>query len=725
MRNKLLNRTATCLVASLLLAGAAPAEAPDWAGALRGDHPRLFFNRETWPALRAAAEGEAREAWNWVRRRADLAATRIARQPGETPLVEDLGEAAAHCAFAYRMTGERRYLVAARQCLDSSLAYYELCLRERRAVSWYCVSRVHFVMAWDWLYEGLEAPHRRDLMGRFIDVVDAVVEAMPKIPGENYSGPIGGFYGVRNCLWYIACTAFGTGVRVDRVDHWLARGRGANFELLNDRAKTCGDDGGTASASTNYGFGAYPWAPNNFFYTWRSATGEDLAPRWPNLALFANYVAWNWIESADGRPFEFGVGDTYHRTNRLRINRLYSHLANLRHFYRDIDPRSTELARRVQDRLPDRKHDTTWFIHAFLNSAGEAPVLELPTAPAARHFEAMGQVIMRSGSGSDDTYCVLNAGGITSAHHQYDALSFVIYRGGHQALDTGTRWPQESNGCHLAQYYAQTVAHNSPLIHMENEPAARYWGWLNDAGHGRQRDQRCYGGQRSVAGSSVEAFETSTAFTYVAADGSGCYHPEKCRLATRQMVFVPPDHFVVFDRVESVAPEQKKVWLLHPARRPEIEGATLRSTRGTGRLFCRTLLPAEPEIVVVGGPGSEFRTGDINWALDRSPRGKKAGLTPEQLREIGEWRVEVSGREPRVRQLFLHLIEVGPGARESMVETELLRDGNAVGLAFRAGGRSHRFWFDTEGALGGAVEIEGQPFSRRPLATTVQPQAGI
>ena len=88
----------------------------------------------------------------------------------------------------------------------------------------------------------------------------------------------------------------------------------------------------------------------------------------------------------------------------------------------------------------------------------------------------MGQIIMRSGTGKDDTYCMFSCGGTLSQHRHYDALNFVIYHKGFLALDSGTRYKEFDNGQHLANYYAQTVAHNCVVIHQDGEPPARYWG---------------------------------------------------------------------------------------------------------------------------------------------------------------------------------------------------------------------------------------------------------
>ncbi|HCU36671.1 MAG TPA: heparinase, partial [Armatimonadetes bacterium] len=144
---------------------------------------------------------------------------------------------------------------------------------------------------------------------------------------------------------------------------------------------------------------------------------------------------------------------------------------------------------------------------------------------------------MRSGSGPDDTYCLFACGGILGQHRHFDATHFTIYHKGFLALDTGTRTGNTDN---LQNYYAQTVAHNCIQIKMPGEPPIPYW---NGTVYGND------GGQYKALGSKVVAFETSPEFSYVAGDATATYRPEKCSQMVRQMVFIPPYHFVVFDRV--------------------------------------------------------------------------------------------------------------------------------------------------------------------------------
>ena len=54
-----------------LAAVAAAGEKPEWLGRIRRDHPRMFFNAETWPQVKARAEGSARAARDALVQRCD------------------------------------------------------------------------------------------------------------------------------------------------------------------------------------------------------------------------------------------------------------------------------------------------------------------------------------------------------------------------------------------------------------------------------------------------------------------------------------------------------------------------------------------------------------------------------------------------------------------------------------------------------------------------------
>ncbi|MBN2307784.1 MAG: heparinase II/III family protein [Candidatus Hydrogenedentes bacterium] len=709
----------------LAACGASAQELPPWAAKIRPDHPRLFFNADTWPAVRARAEGPERASYDDIKARVDALRSRLENAPQDTEPA-DLGKEAAWAAFVYLVSGDTGYLALAKDCLDTSLAFYEACFEQRKPVNWYSTSRVHATLAWDWLYNAFTEEERAEYMARLIHAVDNVIKAEPRIHRENISNYTTGFYGVNNCLWFIGCTAFGCGIEPDLVNEWLVWGREENLRMLEHRRKSCGDDGGGASATLGYVFGAYPWAEQNFFYTWLSSTGDNIAADWPHSAWLANYVIWNWIPG-DAGPLEFGYGDTPHTTNRLSTGQLYSHMANIRHLFADVEPEAAALARHIQDIVPGRSYARDWFIYPFLLTGLDASPAPLAPErlPHARHFENMGQIFMRSGTGPDDTYCLFSCGGILAQHRHYDALNFILYHRGFLALDTGTRLGNEQgiNHDHLVTYYAQTVAHNCVVIHQPGEPARSYWGMPAGAMHG---------GQHSILGSEVEAFEVNDAYVYVAGDGTACYRhgpvkrdgqpdlPEKCELVTRQIVFILPDHFVICDRVVATDAAYRKEWLMHTAHEPAITDTTIRADHGGGRMFCRTLLPADAGLTAVGGPGKEFWAGGQNWRLEG------VNLKPEERAMMGQWRVEVSPGAARKADVFLHVIQAGDSSLDGMVDTEMIETEDACGVRMTLESGDWAVTFSTRGDLGGHVVHSGggTPIDTA-LATSVLAQRGI
>lgn len=681
---------------------------PAWLNRIRKDHPRMFFNAETWPKVKERALNQEREWYDMLKARAD-------RYPDD-PEVKDFGSEAAVTAFMYRMTGEDRYLELTKKFLNQSIKHYHKRNAEGWAAHWYSTSRVNAWSAYDWIYNDLSEQERREIATPFLEHVEYEQRGpgKPRLQRHNAGGATTGFYGAPNMVWYTGLALYGDGIDDQRALDYLKRGYELNQQVLEHRKRTSGDDGGAASASLNYAMGAYPWAEFNFFHTLESATGEDISGQWPHVSYFPEYVIWNWLPGER----EFGTGDSYHTTNKLSMSNMYTHMAQTMHFYGKSQPKRAAMARWMQDAIPDGRYTRTWPCHPFLlNRMDNAPPPAGPeTLPPARHFSNMGQVFMRSGSGVDDTYALLTAGGALRQHKHFDNNNFTIFKKGFLALDTGTR-PEP--GQHLYQYYCRTVAHNCILIHMPGEELPRYWGGPapGEEDTGVVND----GGQSSQLDSKVVAFETSPHFTYVASDATNCYNDEKCKLALRQFVFVPPDHFVIFDRVISTKPEYKKTWLLHTAREPQVDDLMFQAEQGEGRIMCRTMLPEDAVLTKIGGPGKQFWADGRNWPL---PEGYRTSDTTELL---GQWRMEVSPGSAKTENLFLHLIQVGDQSMSSMVAAELISENGRVGVSFRFGENENTVLFAIEGAAAGHIRITtaGQTLVDKALTESVAQQTGL
>ena len=166
-------------------------ELPEWVEKINKDHPRLFFNSNTWPVVRQRALGPERQWYFHIKGRVD----RLIKNTNGKEILEarEYGQESAWSAFAYLMTTEPQYLELSKKCLDASLRFYDECFRQRKSVNWYSTSRVHATLAWDWLYNDLSEAERKDFMSRLVRAIDRVLKAKPAIYRENISGYSTGF----------------------------------------------------------------------------------------------------------------------------------------------------------------------------------------------------------------------------------------------------------------------------------------------------------------------------------------------------------------------------------------------------------------------------------------------------------------------------------------------------------------------------------------------------
>ncbi len=276
-------------------------------------------------------------------------------------------------------------------------------------------------MAWDWLYNDLdEAERGADVAA--VTAIDRVLKAKPAIYRENMSGYSTGFYGVRNCLWFIGCAAFGSGIETERVNEWLVWGhderpqdaRTPEEGLRRARRRRARRRSAISSALSLGG------AELLLHVALEHRRRDRLQVAAQRLARPLRDLELDRSGAATAR---IRLRRTPHTANRLPIGQLYTHMANIRHLYGKTEPRAAALARWVQERLPDKSYSMSWFIYPFLLTELEKSPepAALGILPHACYFEPMGQVFMRSESGAEDTYCLFTCGGILSQHRHFDA----------------------------------------------------------------------------------------------------------------------------------------------------------------------------------------------------------------------------------------------------------------------------------------------------------------
>ncbi len=700
-------------LAACLQAAATPPSCEPPLDRLVTNRPRLFINAQSLPLVIRAASQEHGERLNALRDIVNRLTTDADLPPG------DYGVESAAAAFLLLSEPTPARLTAATGLLERSVAYYRDCDRDRRTVSRYSATRIHAIMAYDWIYDAMPTEQRfrlgRDLLAH---VAFRVLER--SVPGDNLGDSLSGFYGEISLPWYVGLATIGTGIDEDKSVAAIVFGYDQHRRMLDHRRRLAGDDGGGGTATLGYALGADPWAEWNFFHTMESAFGVNAATNWPHAALLPNYVLWNRLPGG----LEFGSGDAFHTSNEWPDGHLYAHLAHVRHFFGASHPEQAALAAWLQPQCrPPVYSSAAWpLAFFFLNRINRSPPPHAPPpgAPLARHFEGMGQVFMRSGWGDRDTYALFTAGGSSARHKHFDENTFTIFHQGYLALDSGTR-PEP--GSHLFQYYCRSVAHNGILIRMEGEQMPAYWG--TPAPGEPDLPIANDGGMRCPTGAVIRAFHTTPDFTYIASDATACYHPAKCRLALRQFVHVQPNFFVIFDRVHVLRADQPVTWLLHTAEQPILTGDRFRADHRGGRLWCRTLLPAKGSHRVVGGPGREFWSDGRNWPLPAKPW--LGGETIKHPELLGGWRVEVSPSTPALKVRLLHVIEVGArAASNDMAAVRRLWSWNWTGVELRQGERKVSVRFRKNGEPGCDIAIRGS--GRRLTATlgnTVQRQSAL
>jgi hypothetical protein len=313
-----------------------------------------------------------------------------------------------------------------------------------------------------------------------------------------------------------------------------------------------------------------------------------------------------------------------------------------------------------------------------------------------------GYVYARSSWDEDATYFFFKCGDRFTAHQHLDVGHFLIYKYEELAGDGGHY--DSFGSSHDVNYHLRTIAHSTILLY---DPAEKWPGIRagnvtgNDGGQSHDWPHHTgavtdpaqwYGGRNLYDIADILAFEDQRAYLYVAGDCTRAYSSDKMDSFTRQIVFLRPDIFVIFDRVCSKDASFKKTWLLQAMKVPTQTNNHLVITNGKGRLFVQTLLPAQPLVKLVSGP-ELYSYGGRDYSPSRD-----TGPAPE-------CRIEISPSEPRKCEYFLHVLTAAGSNIDSVEEATLIRRGRGKDITVSVGTATIKF--DLPG-IGGGIELSGQ-----------------
>lgn len=419
------------------------------------------------------------------------------------------------------------------------------------------------------------------------------------------------------------------------------------------------------------------WAEGYYIHYWlyewlffceiaRRVEGLDLYEAAPNFyrnravaAMFEAYPGTGEYNTRRSIPMGDGGGRTYggDRDKDLNARRI------LASYFRD-DP-SAQAVHAFNEATPragsgnNAYKDFLWHDTAVKKGA-------LSQFKLSHYSRGPGFVYARSSWDDDATHFYFKCGDRFTAHQHLDVGHFLIYNHSELAGDGGHY--TDFGGPHDVNYHLRTIAHSTMLVADPGEkwPSIRAGKCESNDG-GQHHSWRHHNGavsdpaewQREKALCDIAdmiAFEDRGNHVYVAGDATRAYSSNKVELFTRQIVFLRPSTFVIFDRVTSTQPEFRKTWLLQAMKPPVQRGEHFIVTNGKGRLTVQPLLPQERVTKLVAGTDL-YRIGGRDYPPSRS-----TGPAPE-------CRVEISPAKAARQDYFLNVLtasaaeaEMVPGA---------------------------------------------------------------
>jgi hypothetical protein len=358
-----------------------------------------------------------------------------------------------------------------------------------------------------------------------------------------------------------------------------------------------------------------------------------------------------------------------------------------------------------------------WMLLAFYDS-------KLPDKPSYTTFpnvmrfgeNSYEHIVFRNKWSEDATQITYISGDHYTDHQHFDKGHFLIYKKGGLIVDAGGYSGMYAES--WSNYSTRTLAHNNVLVYDPAEPVTKGISGTTIYPDGGQRVIRGAQAQSSwqeymkdnktqgLNTADVLAFDydrKSNSYNYVKSDLTTAYG-DKVKWIDRQLLYLPlVDYMVVKDRVISSTPLDK-YWMLHFEEAPKINGGVaetgisefknnsiVQSTRSgnldlTGKtvqygggLLVKTILPKQKTITIIGGPGYEYYSRFV-----------KKNFAPERPflanREAGNWRMDVSAKQPTTAMAFMHAFEITASDKKVMVPAEYIKSavGTMEGTIFRS-----------------------------------------
>jgi hypothetical protein len=103
-------------------------------------------------------------------------------------------------------------------------------------------------------------------------------------------------------------------------------------------------------------------------------------------------------------------------------------------------------------------------------------------------------------------------------------------------------------------------------------------------------------------GPGIQTFVSNKVYDYMMGNATNAYDHAKLSKFTRQLVYVKPNLFVIFDNVITTNPDIEKKWVIVPAAAPtDLGNNVLKITNGDGALWIKRFLPLSASVDLSAG----------------------------------------------------------------------------------------------------------------------------
>lgn len=268
---------------------------------LKGVHPRVYLTQSEIDALKTKIKTQP-ELWQSAIARVRALTVEPPAPPAEARRVQnEVGLGIAEAAFIYKMTGDMKYLNAAKKYMDAAVSYEIWGYSYNKPNVDLAAGHILYGMGWayDLLYHDLTEAERAKYREKLIKQARLLYDFFKPKNGKTYAYsqnhtfiPISG----------LAVTAYALMDETDEAKDWAAVSR-----AIFDRVLATYSEDGYFYESMEYWIFSTPWLVH-YMDAHLAATGENLYETTPGMRLAHKYVAHITLP---GGEFNFDYGDIY------------------------------------------------------------------------------------------------------------------------------------------------------------------------------------------------------------------------------------------------------------------------------------------------------------------------------------------------------------------------------------------------------------------------------